>query len=103
MDSMIRRGLTLLNAADVVHRMGIDYETLSKVNPRLIMLSMSAFGATGPYRHFRAYGANIEAVVGHTLLRGYADTDQTNSTNVFFADACGGATGAFALLAALRH
>ena len=34
----------------------------------------------GPYSRFRAYGANMEAVVGHTLLRGYTDTDPTTST-----------------------
>ena len=67
------------------------------------MASMAGFGAYGPYHTFRAYGANMEAVVGHALLRGYTDMDPTSNSNVFFADACGGATGAFALLAALHH
>jgi benzylsuccinate CoA-transferase BbsF subunit len=91
------------NAPDVVHRLGIDYETLKQHNPKLIMASLPAFGTVGPYSHFRAYGANMEAVVGHTLLRLYPDTDATNATGVFLADAAGGATGAFAVMAALYH
>ncbi len=42
-------------------------------------------------------------MIGHPLLRGYEDTDPTNNTSVFFADACGGATFAFAMLTALHH
>jgi crotonobetainyl-CoA:carnitine CoA-transferase CaiB-like acyl-CoA transferase len=91
------------NSPDVVHHLKIDYETLKQHNPKLIMVSLSAFGATGPYRNYRAYGSNMEAVVGHALLRGYPDTDPTHNTSVFFADACAGATSAFGMLAALRH
>ena len=91
------------NAPDVVKRFNITYEDLKKHNPQLIMASLPAFGAEGPYSHFRAYGANMEAVVGHTLLRGYVDTDATTVTSVFLADACGGATSAFAIMSALHH
>ncbi|HEY7270901.1 MAG TPA: CoA transferase, partial [Dehalococcoidia bacterium] len=91
------------NAPDVVQRFKIGYDQLKQHNPALIMISLPAFGSTGPYSHFRAYGANMEAVVGHTLLRGYTDTDATTVTSVFLADACGGATSAFAVMAALHH
>jgi len=91
------------NAPDVVRKLEISYDILSRRNPRLIMASLPAFGTTGPYSHFRAYGANMEAVVGHTLLRLYPDTDATNATGVFLADAAGGATSAFAIMAALYH
>jgi crotonobetainyl-CoA:carnitine CoA-transferase CaiB-like acyl-CoA transferase len=91
------------NSADVVRRLGISYDILSKHNPRLIMMSMPAFGNTGPYRHYRGYGANMEAVMGHALLRGYADRDPTHNSVVLFSDAASGATGAFAVQAALYH
>src|SRR4051812_42169937 len=91
------------NAPELMERLHLTYDVLSKVNPKLIMISMAAFGAWGPYHYFRAFGANMEAVVGHTLLRGYPDTDATANTGVFLADATGGATSAFAVMAALYH
>lgn len=44
----------------------------------------------------------MEAVVGHTWLRTYPDSDPTSTTSVFLADAAGGASAAFAVLVALR-
>jgi len=38
----------------VMARLGLDYETLAAINPRLVMVSISNFGQTGPYRDFKA-------------------------------------------------
>src|SRR5206468_9102808 len=35
---------------DVKYRLGIDYESLAKINPRIILASISGFGQDGPYR-----------------------------------------------------
>jgi len=38
----------------VMEKLGLDYETLEKINPELVMVSISNFGQTGPYRDFKA-------------------------------------------------
>jgi crotonobetainyl-CoA:carnitine CoA-transferase CaiB-like acyl-CoA transferase len=48
---MVKRADVLVEnyRPDVKHRLGIDYDTLAEVNPRLIYCSVSGFGQTGPY------------------------------------------------------
>ncbi len=91
------------NPTETMEKLGISYESLKAVNDDFIMLRMPAYGSTGPYRDFRAHGVHIEGVVGHTQLRGYADTDPSYNTTVLMSDAAAGVQGAFAVLAALRH
>ncbi|MDD5190016.1 MAG: CoA transferase [Dehalococcoidales bacterium] len=55
----------------VMANFGLDYPALQQINSRLIMLSMPAFGMTGPYREFPGYGNTIEPVAGLTNLTGY--------------------------------
>lgn len=45
---------------DVKHRLGIDYEALSQINPRLIYASLSGFGQTGPYKNHPGYDQIIQ-------------------------------------------
>jgi crotonobetainyl-CoA:carnitine CoA-transferase CaiB-like acyl-CoA transferase len=47
-----------------MERLGLDYEGLSQVNPRLVMASITPFGLTGPYRHYKAYDINLAAAGG---------------------------------------
>ena len=49
---------------DVMGRLGLDYETLSAVNPRLIMLSISGFGANNPDSRRAAYAPVVHAEIG---------------------------------------
>ncbi len=39
-------------------RLGLDYDTLKEINPSLIMTSITPYGQTGPYRHFKSYPLN---------------------------------------------
>jgi crotonobetainyl-CoA:carnitine CoA-transferase CaiB-like acyl-CoA transferase len=89
------------NAAAVVERLGLDYAKLCEANPRLIMVRFPGFGIEGPYRHFKGYGTIMEAVAGHTLLRGYEDSDPSLTPNSLHGDPNAGANVVFALLAAL--
>ena len=91
------------NPTETMEKLGISYESLKAVKDDIIMLRMPAYGSTGPYRDFRAHGVHIEGVVGHTMLRGYEDTDASYNTTVLMSDAAAGAQGAFAVLAALNH
>ena len=90
------------NVTETMDKLGISYEMMRQVNPRIIMLRMPAYGNSGAYSNFRSLGVHMEGVIGHTIVRGYEDMDQSSSTNVYAADAAGGAQGAFAMLAALH-
>jgi crotonobetainyl-CoA:carnitine CoA-transferase CaiB-like acyl-CoA transferase len=55
---------------DVKHRLGIDYETLSALNPRLIYGSISGFGQTGPYRDRPGYDQIAQGTGGLMSITG---------------------------------
>ena len=90
------------NVTETMDKLGISYEMMRQINPRIIMLRMPAYGNSGAYSNFRSLGVHMEGVIGHTIVRGYEDMDQSSSTNVYAADAAGGAQGAFAMLTALH-
>jgi crotonobetainyl-CoA:carnitine CoA-transferase CaiB-like acyl-CoA transferase len=54
----------------VKHRLGIDYETLSRENPRLIYASISGFGQDGPYRDRPGYDQIVQGMSGLMWLTG---------------------------------
>jgi crotonobetainyl-CoA:carnitine CoA-transferase CaiB-like acyl-CoA transferase len=55
---------------DVKHRLGIDFETLSRINPRLIYGSISGFGQTGPYRDRPGYDQIAQGMGGLMSITG---------------------------------
>ena len=56
----------------VMPSLGLDYQTLEKVNPRLVMVSISSFGQTGPYRDFKASEIVEYAMGGEMCSTGIA-------------------------------
>lgn len=91
------------NSTHALKSLGITYHALKSARPDIIFMSFPGYGTTGPYADFKGYGANVEAIVGHTWLRGYPDADPSLTYVVYHADAAAGATAAFAVMAALHH
>ena len=81
---------------------GLDYRSIKAINPAVIMLSMSGFGRTGPWRDRVSYGQTLQAWSGFTELTGFMDTDPSGPASAY-SDAVGGMAGAQAVLLALMH
>jgi len=60
-------------APGVIGRLGFDWETVHKINPRLVMCSMSAFGQTGPLSHLPGFDYIAQAYSGVTSVIGEPD------------------------------
>ncbi|MCC6383078.1 MAG: CoA transferase [Dehalococcoidia bacterium] len=91
------------NATGTVEKLGITYEWLRSIREDIVFVRVPAYGSTGPYHDARALGVHLEAVMGHTLLRGYEDADASTTTAIYSGDYLAGAQGAFAVMAALRY
>jgi crotonobetainyl-CoA:carnitine CoA-transferase CaiB-like acyl-CoA transferase len=91
------------NPVTTMEKLGLTYDTVRAWKPDIIYMSMPPFGHTGPYRTFRGYGNNVEALCGLTTARGYADLGVGSSPRVLYMDAASGAGAAFAVLCALHH
>jgi len=91
------------NAPHVMENLGLTYDVLKEVNPKLIMISMAGFGHYGPCKYYRALGAHQEGFIGHTFLRGYPDSDPSTTSTLYHADEAAGTHAAFAVLLALHY
>lgn len=102
--------LSLADEADVIveafrpgvaARLGIDYETVGKRNPRIVYCSISAFGQDGPYRDRPAHDLAVQALAGTVdLSRGLTD-DKPSAPNVVAADMGSSLTALSAIVMAL--
>jgi crotonobetainyl-CoA:carnitine CoA-transferase CaiB-like acyl-CoA transferase len=86
----------------VMGNLGLDYAALTQIRPDVILLSMSAYGATGPYANIPGIGGTIEPMAGMSALLGYEDGPPLNSGQMY-PDPVAGYYGAAAVLIALHH
>ncbi len=85
----------------VVKRLGVDYETLARINPRIICCSVSGFGQTGPYSNLVGHDINYIAVGGALGVTGRPGQAPAIPINIIADFAGGGLTAAFAICVAL--
>jgi crotonobetainyl-CoA:carnitine CoA-transferase CaiB-like acyl-CoA transferase len=83
-------------------RLGIDYETLKTVNPRLIYASITAFGQYGPYANQRGYDILAQAISGYMSITGYPDRPPSRSGQSI-SDYYAGMLCAFSIVSALHY
>lgn len=86
----------------VAKRLGVDYDTLSAINPRLIYVSMSGYGESGPYVDRPGQDLLLQALSGAMLSTGRAG-DPPQPAGQFLADAVTAYTAFEGALAALLH
>ena len=101
--------LGLIDGADIVlenfkpgtvDKMGLDYETLRKRNPRIILGSISAFGADGPLSNWPGFDQIAQGYSGLMSLTGFPDGDPTRAGTAI-GDLSSGMWLVMAVLAAL--
>lgn len=84
----------------VMDRLGLGYDVLKEVNPKLVYCAISGFGQQGPMRHAPAYDQIVQGMSGVMSITG---DDESAPLRVGYpvADTIGGITAAFAVSSAL--
>jgi len=87
---------------DVMGRLGLSYDVLKAINPRLVYCAISGFGQTGPDAFKPAYDQIIQGLSGEMAVNG---DERLNPLRAGFpvCDTVGGLNAAFAVMAALYH
>jgi len=106
-----RRLLAMLPAAHVLvesfrpgglEAFGLGPDTLHAIRPELVIVRISGWGQSGPYRDRPGFGTLIEAFSGFAVRNGFPDKPPA-LPNLGLADMIAGLSGAFATLAAVRE
>jgi crotonobetainyl-CoA:carnitine CoA-transferase CaiB-like acyl-CoA transferase len=89
-------------AADVMPRLGLGVDAILAINPRLVVVTMPAFGMSGPWSGVRAYGSTLEQASGLPAVTGGPD-DPPTMLHTALGDPVGGLNAAAALLIGFMH
>jgi len=101
----------LVKAADVIvenfrvgvtKRLGIDYETLGKLNERLVYCSITGYGSTGPDARLKAYDPLIQAATGFMSINGQPGSEPLKAGSAL-GDTLAGSFAAMGVISALLH
>lgn len=86
----------------VMDNWGLNYDELRRVKPDIVMVSLSGFGHTGPWKDYAALGPTVQALSGLTSLTGY-DKGTPDGIGLAYADHISGLYAALAVLAGLHR
>ena len=70
----------------VVERLGVGYEDVAKVNPRIVYMSLSGFGEKGPWVHKPVYDPVIQALSGLTTIQAGSDGERPRLVRTVLPD-----------------
>ena len=87
----------------VMERLGFDYESLRKVNPGIIQVSMPGWGREGPLKSWVAWGWQLLAYTGLMRLWGYPESPMRARCKIAWPDRVGAITMALGVAAAVEH
>src|SRR5690606_20579034 len=83
-------------------RLGLGYDVLSEVNPRIIYVPMPAFGRSGPYRDFVGLGTSVEPLAAIPSMLGYPGS-HPHTAAIAIPDPMAGTAAAAAAVEALAR
>jgi len=84
----------------VMDKLGIGHDALMKINPQIVMTSISGFGANGPYAHHPAHDMSVLGLAGYFSLPSQID-GEIKRPNIRLADVLSAQTAAFATVMAI--
>jgi formyl-CoA transferase len=87
---------------DTLEKMGLAPEALLARNPKLVIVRISGWGQTGPYRRRPGFGTLVEGISGFASFNGFEDREPVLPP-IYMADSYAGLYGAIGVMVALRE